>query len=164
MGAQCCVCCAGTFPYIWWAFISPFPSKLLTPASKICFPGHRQVISSLWAQVSHPENRDVCSIYFPGSFEHNWGSICKVLTAVIHVSDMCMLSPSVVSDSLRPLLLFVAHQAPLSREFSRQEYWAVATSLGGLPDPESEPASPVSPALQADCMVLSQQSYIARVK
>ena len=46
----------------------------------------------------------------------------------------------------------VARQAPLSMEFSRQEYWS------GLPfpppgDPPSsgiEPESPVSPALQVD--------------
>ena len=42
----------------------------------------------------------------------------------------------------------IAHQAPLSMEFSRQEYWS------GLPfpSPEIEPASPVSPALQADSL------------
>ena len=34
-----------------------------------------------------------------------------------------------MSDSLRPHELFVAHQAPPSMEFSRQEYWS------GLPFP-----------------------------
>ena len=143
MGAQSCVYCAGTFPYIWWTFISPFPSKLLTPASKICFPWHRQVISSLWAQVSHPENTDVCSIYFPGSFEDNWGNICKVLTEVICVSDMCMLSHSVVSDSLWHLC---------SWNSPGKNTGVVTTSLGDLPDPEIKPASPVPPALQADSL------------
>ena len=38
-------------------------------------------------------------------------------------------SASVVSDSLQPLGLYVAYQAPLSMEFSRQEYWS------GLPLP-----------------------------
>ena len=37
----------------------------------------------------------------------------------------------------------VAHQAPLSMGFSRQEYW------GGFPDPGIEPRSPV---LQADAL------------
>ena len=44
----------------------------------------------------------------------------------------------------------VAHQVPLSRGFSRQEYWArwlSFLSLGDLPDPGIEPASP---ALQID--------------
>ena len=43
----------------------------------------------------------------------------------------------------------VAGQTPLSMRFSRQEYWSglPCPSPGGLPDPEIEPASPVSPAL-----------------
>ena len=42
-----------------------------------------------------------------------------------------------------------AHQAPLSMEFSRQEYWSELPlpSPGYLPDPEVEPASLTSPAL-----------------
>ena len=34
-----------------------------------------------------------------------------------------MLSHSVMPDSLPPYGLYVAHQAPLSMGFSRQEYW-----------------------------------------
>ena len=43
----------------------------------------------------------------------------------------------------------VAHQAPLSMEFSRQEYWSGLPfpSPGDLPDPEVEPAFLVFPAL-----------------
>ena len=37
---------------------------------------------------------------------------------------VCVLSRSVVSDSLRPHGLYVALQAPLSMGFSRQEYWS----------------------------------------
>ena len=38
----------------------------------------------------------------------------------------------------------VAHQAPLSMEFPRQEYWSglLFYSPGDLPGPESEPVSP----------------------
>ena len=38
----------------------------------------------------------------------------------------------------------VVHQAPLSMEFSRQEYWSglLCPSLGDLPDPGIEPLSP----------------------
>ena len=45
----------------------------------------------------------------------------------------------------------VARQVPLSMGFSRQEYWSGLScpSPGDLPDPGMEPASPVSPALQA---------------
>ena len=53
----------------------------------------------------------------------------------------------------------VAHQAPLSMEFSRQEYWSglPCPPLGDLPNPGIEPMSPVSPALQADSLPLSHQ-------
>ena len=45
----------------------------------------------------------------------------------------------------------VARQAPLSMEFSRQEYWSGMPfpSLGDLPDPGIEPGSP---ELQADSL------------
>ena len=43
----------------------------------------------------------------------------------------------------------VAHQAPLSMGFSRQEYWSglPCPSPGDLPDPGIEPVSLTSPAL-----------------
>ena len=43
----------------------------------------------------------------------------------------------------------VAHQAPLSMEFSRQEYWSgfPCPPSGDLPDPQIEPASLMSPTL-----------------
>ena len=43
----------------------------------------------------------------------------------------------------------VAHQAPLSMEFSRQEYWSGLPFLtsGDFPDPGIEPLSLVCPAL-----------------
>ena len=43
----------------------------------------------------------------------------------------------------------VAHQAPVSMEFSRQEYWSglPSSSPGDLPDPGTELASLMSPAL-----------------
>ena len=45
----------------------------------------------------------------------------------------------------------VAHQAPLSMEFSRQEYWSGLPfpSPGDLPEPGIEPESP---ALEADAL------------
>ena len=60
-----------------------------------------------------------------------------------------MLSRSVVSDSATSGT--VAHQDPLSMEFSRQEYWSglPLPFPGELPDPEIEPRSP---ALQADAL------------
>ena len=56
---------------------------------------------------------------------------------------------SVMSDSVTPGT--VARQAPLSTEFSRQEYWSglAIPFPRGLPNPGIEPGSP---ALQADCL------------
>ena len=58
-----------------------------------------------------------------------------------------MLSPSVMSDSATPWV--IAHQAPLSMEYSRQEYWSGLLFLPpwDLPDPGIKPKSLVSPAL-----------------
>ena len=61
---------------------------------------------------------------------------------------MCVPGCSVVSNSAIPWT--VAHRAPLSMGFSRQEYWS------GLPFPfpGSKPVSFESPALQADSLPL----------
>ena len=59
------------------------------------------------------------------------------------------VSHSVVSDFTNPWT--IARQAPLSMEFSRQEYWRRLPfpSVGNLPNPGIEPDSP---ALQADSL------------
>ena len=48
-------------------------------------------------------------------------------------------------------------QAPLSLEFSKQEYWSwvAISSCGDLPTPEIKPTSPVSPTLAGDSLPLS---------
>ena len=50
----------------------------------------------------------------------------------------------------------VAHQAPLSMGFSRQEYWSglPLPTPGDLPDPGIEPRSP---ALQADSLLFESE-------
>ena len=63
------------------------------------------------------------------------------------ISPECVLSRSVVSDSTTPWI--VGCEAPLSMEFSRQEYWSGLTFLPprDLPDLGwTETMSPVSPA------------------
>ena len=66
------------------------------------------------------------------------------------------------AKSFSPVPLFVtlwtvAHQAPLSMGFSRQEYWSELTCPppGDLSNPGIEPMSPVFPSLQADSLPLS---------
>ena len=63
---------------------------------------------------------------------------------------MCVFSHSVVSDSVTPWT--VACQAPLSAEFSRQEYWSGLPfpTLGHLPDPGVEPMSLASSILSGE--------------
>ena len=58
---------------------------------------------------------------------------------------MCMLSHDPLFGTLRT----VARRAPLSMEFSRQEYWRGLPfpPAGDLPDPGINPASPASLAL-----------------
>ena len=53
-----------------------------------------------------------------------------------------MWACSVVSDSATPWT--VAHQDPLSMEFSRQEHWSEVTfpTPGDLPNPGIQPKSP----------------------
>ena len=66
---------------------------------------------------------------------------------------MCVCQvTSVVSNSAK--LRTVAHQAPLSLGFFWQVYWSglPCPLPGALPDPEIEPASPTTPALQADSL------------
>ena len=67
------------------------------------------------------------------------------------------LSLSVVSDSVTPWT--VAHQAPLSMGFSRQEYWSGLPfpSPGGLPDAGIAPASLGSPVLAGGFLPLRHQ-------
>ena len=65
------------------------------------------------------------------------------------MSDAHLGLSSVVSNSSGPHGL--GHQAPLSMEFSRHEYWSGLPfpSPKDLPDPEIEPSSP---ALQANSL------------
>ena len=53
----------------------------------------------------------------------------------------------------------VATEAPLSREFSRQEYWSglLFPSPGDLSDPGNEHVSPEAHALQVDSLPLSHR-------
>ena len=70
---------------------------------------------------------------------------------MLHCVYMCVcVSHSVMSDSCDPMDC----QAPLSMEFSMQEYWSGLPfpSPGDLPNTGIEP---VSPALQADSLQLS---------
>ena len=61
----------------------------------------------------------------------------------VHAHSLCRFWP------LQPHGLYVACQAPLSMEVSRQEYWSRLPFLpsGALPDPGIKPTSRASPCL-----------------
>ena len=64
----------------------------------------------------------------------------------------CAKATSVVSDSLQPHGLYIACQAPLSMEFSRQEYWSRLPSPPpwDLPNPGIKASSFKSPILAGE--------------
>ena len=71
-------------------------------------------------------------------------------------SGGALAKPSVLSH-LFAIPWTIAHQAPLSMGFSRQEYWSGLPfpPPGDLPNPGIELTSPVSPALQMNSLPLS---------
>ena len=78
-----------------------------------------------------------------GRFKREGTYVCTVLYSVASV-----VIPSTI-----------AHQAPPSVGFSRQEYWSGLPfpPPGDLPDLGIEPTAPASLALQADSLLLSHQ-------
>ena len=56
--------------------------------------------------------------------------------------------------------------APLSMRFFRQEYWSGLPfpTSGDLPDPEVEPMSPVSTALQVDSLPTEPQGRLHNLR
>ena len=76
----------------------------------------------------------------------------------IHRLHVCRHAQSLQVWLFAPLWTVACH-VPLSMEFSRQEYWSglPCPLSGDLPDSGIKPASPVSPALQADSPPLSHR-------
>ena len=77
----------------------------------------------------------------------------KIEETKCHLRESC---PCVLScfvrDRLFATLWTVAHHAPLSMGFSRQEYWSglPCSPPGDLSNPGIKPASPMTPSLQAN--------------
>ena len=105
----------------------------------------------------------VAKSYFPHPHpshrtDQTHGRLCKETLFIVSWEEcvcvcMCVcvcVSHSVVSDCAIPWT--VARQAPLSMEFSRQEYWSGKpfSSLGDLPNLGIKPESP---ALQTDSLL-----------
>ena len=63
-------------------------------------------------------------------------------------------NPHPPPNQIMTFLSSLAHQAPLSMGFSRQEHWSglPCSPPGDLPNPRIEPASPMAPELQVDSL------------
>ena len=87
----------------------------------------------------------------PTRLRHPWDSPGKNTGVGCRLLLQCMKVKS-ETDSEVATPWTAAHQAPLSMDFSRQEYWGGLPfpSPGDLPDPGIEP---VSPTLQADSLL-----------
>ena len=79
---------------------------------------------------------------------HSAQVLRRVLCLLQFLVRVCVLS-HFSRVQLFQTLWTVAHQAPLSRGFCRQEYWSglLCPPPGGFPDPGIKPAFPKSPAL-----------------
>ena len=103
---------------------------------------HRETESRWWLpEAGERGTADGCGVSSGKCFETSQ----KWLHCTKNVLHACTLSR--VRLSVTPWT--VARQAPLSMEFSRQEYWSglLFPSSGDLPDPGIESVSPESPAL-----------------
>ena len=80
------------------------------------------------------------------------------MSSYIFINTICCLV-AVTSDSFATLLT-MAHQAPLSMGFPRQEYWSGLPfpSSGDLPNPGIKPGYP---ELQADSLLTELQGNIS---
>ena len=88
------------------------------------------------------------------SLKSHW-EVLTLCESAHHVLCVCALVSQWWPTLCNPWT--VAHQAPLSMEFSRQEYWSRLScpSPGDLPNSRIEPGSP---ALQADSLLSNQGS------
>ena len=115
-----------------------FRSHILNSGTtfRSCIPARYKIQDGLEAPVTW-------QFCFPSLFFARFLCVC--------VCVCCVLVTQSQSDSTIPWT--VAHQAPLSMEFSRQEYWCgwPFPSPGDLPHPGMEPGFP---ALQADSLTI----------
>ena len=100
----------------------------------------------------------------PQRVRHNWVTeLTECLSEVWELNTEWCLHWCVLSHfsnvRLFVTLWTIAHQAPVSMGFSRQEYWSglPCSPPGDLPNREIRPESPPTPELQADYLLLSHQ-------
>ena len=132
-------------PYSLWRWISSSswnPSQEEQGSNRPSLPGRWMPHCQL--KLSHPEvlkGHQVCTLF----------STTSLFIAKIIIIIYCELCQSLIRVRLCVTPCTVAHRAPLSMGFSRQEYWSglACPSPGDLPDPGIKPGSP---ARQADSL------------
>ena len=110
------------------------------------------IVGNIWQTLQLARRLD--DSYFPVSK--------LILPSKKYVRELAQLLSHVW---LFAMLWTVAHQSPLSMEFFRQEYWSGLPfpPPGNLPDPEIDPISSASPALQTDPLLLSHKESLTEI-
>ena len=121
-----------------------------TTVTKLASQGEDKLPSSASLSVQPPQ-RSAVSLGPQLCRAVNLSPEISVLTDPLY-PETVNVSHSVVSNSSPPHSWTVAHQGPLSMEFSRQQYWTVlpCPPPGALPNPGIDLGSP---ALQADSLL-----------
>ena len=130
-----------------WGFSRPGGPAAVAPHQDASFLYTEPLgrVLGLWIALEDAMLENGCLWFIPGS--HTGEATCLSLVTCPH-------PPRVYTCVLDSVGLFatpwtVAHQAPLSMGFFRQEYWSrlPLPTPGDLPNPGIEPVSPASPAL-----------------
>ena len=132
----------GALVYLWTFYPVPFIYIYVFVPSQYCSDDCNFVIQ---CEVREPDSSKL--VFLSKDYIQIFGVFC-VSPQLIFLLLFCGIC-SVMFNFVTPWI--VAHQAPLSMEFSRQEHWCVLAfpSPGDLLDPGIEPGSP---ALQADSL------------
>ena len=142
--------CAGRFFFFYFFYLFvDFCLRWVSAAAR-WLPLVVETLLSFWSWVpSSTEDRA----------SDNYGLPRGSGTPFSHVTMQARVLSRFSCVRLRATPWTVAHEAPLSVGFSRQEYWSEwpCPPPGDLPDPGIEPASPAAPALQAGALLLSPQ-------
>ena len=120
------------------------------------FPSHCQQAGPGGVHKAYQRRKRTEVIETEDFFPCNFKGTLWITPFVVPFPNTCVLS-LFSHIQLFATLWTVAHQAPLSMGFSRQESWSgwPCTPPGDLPDPEIKPETLMSPALAAGSLTLA---------